>query len=264
MPREVIQELSPREDEILRLAAEGYTDAGISHKLGISEGTVGTYWGRIRTKIGPHPRTELIAIRLRAEMQKELDVLGETRETLERLLQESVNSELLYEDIIDQAPEGLVVVNAEGAIEHANPAAHRFFRCEPGTLRLKPLADLMPEELRGRHRAKFEAFCRSKPEGPKTFRLETTAVDRFGEEFPVIITVTTVHRGDELLLTGLFQRPASQRDGKFRISVGQLQELGLANAATLDRDQDGWVDEDEFEEALAALRRSFHGLATSS
>src|SRR5579862_4728500 len=65
MSREVAHTLSPREAAIIRMASEGHTDSSIAHLLEISEGTVGTYWGRIRTKMGPYSRPELVAIAIR-------------------------------------------------------------------------------------------------------------------------------------------------------------------------------------------------------
>ena len=60
-------ELSPREQQLITMAGEGLTDTAIANRLGISEATVNTYWGRIRVKLGPHNRTELVAIALRDE-----------------------------------------------------------------------------------------------------------------------------------------------------------------------------------------------------
>ncbi|MBS1721163.1 MAG: response regulator transcription factor [Armatimonadetes bacterium] len=43
------QPLSTREEQIIRLAAQGLTDNAISHRLAISLATVGTYWGHSRS-----------------------------------------------------------------------------------------------------------------------------------------------------------------------------------------------------------------------
>jgi len=52
--------LSPRERQVIHLAAEGKTDKEIAKFLGIQPGTVGTLWARIRSKLGPCNRTELV------------------------------------------------------------------------------------------------------------------------------------------------------------------------------------------------------------
>lgn len=56
-----VQTLSPRESEIVELAIVGHTNDGIANELGISVGTVNTYWLRIRMKVGGHGRTDSVA-----------------------------------------------------------------------------------------------------------------------------------------------------------------------------------------------------------
>src|SRR5579862_4166396 len=74
--------LSERERQLLVLAAQGFTDQGISHKLGISLATVGTYWGRVRIKFGPLSRTELVAVYLREESAATINELKRTNSSL--------------------------------------------------------------------------------------------------------------------------------------------------------------------------------------
>lgn len=54
-------ELSGREREIVELAIRGLTNETISQELGLSTGTVNTYWMRIRSKVGGQARTDTIA-----------------------------------------------------------------------------------------------------------------------------------------------------------------------------------------------------------
>jgi DNA-binding CsgD family transcriptional regulator len=63
------KELSPREEEILDLCVQGLTNDAIAHKLGLSVGTVNTYWLRIRMKVGGSGRTDTVVriIKERAE-----------------------------------------------------------------------------------------------------------------------------------------------------------------------------------------------------
>lgn len=51
--------LSPREREVARLAAEGFSDLNIAQQLGISEGTVGQHLHAVYRKLGVSSRTEL-------------------------------------------------------------------------------------------------------------------------------------------------------------------------------------------------------------
>ena len=53
-------ELSPREKEIVELAADGLTNEAIALRLGLSVGTVNTYWLRIKLKVGGLGRTDTV------------------------------------------------------------------------------------------------------------------------------------------------------------------------------------------------------------
>jgi len=57
--------LSPREKEILRLIAMGYTNRQAAGELFLSEKTIETYKSRLMTKLGVHSRTELVRYALR-------------------------------------------------------------------------------------------------------------------------------------------------------------------------------------------------------
>jgi DNA-binding CsgD family transcriptional regulator len=63
------RELSPREEEIVELCVQGLTNEAIANRLGLSVGTVNTYWLRIKLKVGGSGRTDTVVrvIRERAE-----------------------------------------------------------------------------------------------------------------------------------------------------------------------------------------------------
>jgi DNA-binding CsgD family transcriptional regulator len=66
-------QLSPREKEIVELAAEGLTNEAIAHRLGLSIGTVNTYWLRIKLKVGGSGRTETVVNVFKVRAARELD-----------------------------------------------------------------------------------------------------------------------------------------------------------------------------------------------
>src|SRR5580700_9405185 len=63
------RDLSPREEEIVELCVEGLTNDAIATRLGLSVGTVNTYWLRIKLKVGGLGRTDTVVkvIKERAE-----------------------------------------------------------------------------------------------------------------------------------------------------------------------------------------------------
>lgn len=55
-----MRDLSPREEEVIALSIEGLTNDAIAERLGLSVGTVNTYWVRIKLKVGGMGRTDTV------------------------------------------------------------------------------------------------------------------------------------------------------------------------------------------------------------
>lgn len=69
---DALHKLSPREQEVLALTAEGYSSKEIGEKLFISPKTVDTYRSRIMEKLELNHRAELVRFALRTGLLKEL------------------------------------------------------------------------------------------------------------------------------------------------------------------------------------------------
>ena len=67
-----LSDLSPREQEVLALTAEGFSSREIGEKLFISPKTVDTYRSRIMDKLGLSHRSELVRFALRSGLLKEV------------------------------------------------------------------------------------------------------------------------------------------------------------------------------------------------
>ena len=70
--------LSPRQTEIMHLAAEGLTDKEIAQATGLSLGTLRSHWDRMRARLGARSRGEVIARsaeEMRKALQMEVEVL---------------------------------------------------------------------------------------------------------------------------------------------------------------------------------------------
>jgi predicted ATPase/DNA-binding CsgD family transcriptional regulator/tetratricopeptide (TPR) repeat protein len=74
--------VSGREEAILSLASEGVPDRIIAQRMGLSFGTVDSYWRRIRKRLNAASRTDAVAIWVRAR----------TEERLEEVLRECLDS----------------------------------------------------------------------------------------------------------------------------------------------------------------------------
>ncbi len=62
---EVVEELTPREIEVLRMMAEGLGNKEIAVRLGISDHTVKFHISSILAKVGASSRTEAVTIGIR-------------------------------------------------------------------------------------------------------------------------------------------------------------------------------------------------------
>ncbi|MEL6407603.1 MAG: response regulator transcription factor [Chloroflexota bacterium] len=63
---ELAEPLTPREDEVLQLLAQGLTNKGIAHQLGITDHTVKFHVNAIMTKLNAQSRTEAVVKATRA------------------------------------------------------------------------------------------------------------------------------------------------------------------------------------------------------
>jgi DNA-binding CsgD family transcriptional regulator len=78
--------LSPREGEIIELCVQGLTNDGIAERLGLSIGTVNTYWMRIRTKVGGSGRTDAVVRVIKQKEEEALNAANVDRSALTSLL----------------------------------------------------------------------------------------------------------------------------------------------------------------------------------
>lgn len=194
-------ELSPREKQLLQYAAEGYTDTAIANNLGISEATVGTYWGRVRIKLGPYSRTELVAIVLRAEQEVAVESLRRENEYLVRKLEdEAIEGSSYYHDLIENAPDAMIVVSETGTLEFINSRACELFGYERGELEGQNVAILVPPRLSDVHRHHREKYVSDPMRREMGEHLETPAVRKDGSEFLIRATLSAIESPSGLVV----------------------------------------------------------------
>ena len=75
-------ELSPREEEIVALCVEGLNNEEIADRLGLSVGTINSYWMRIKLKVGGSGRTDTVVRIVKDKIERDLRDCNEERELL--------------------------------------------------------------------------------------------------------------------------------------------------------------------------------------
>jgi two-component system CheB/CheR fusion protein len=125
-------------------------------------------------------------------------------------------SESTLRDMLSGAAEPILMIDAEGHIVFANPAAHRTYGYAPGELLGAPLDLLVPERLRSKHaahRAAFGADMTARAMGRGGMDLYGRRKD--GSEFPVEVALAPMKgAGGSLVMafaTDISERKAAER-----------------------------------------------------
>lgn len=122
---EVLKET--REEQVIRFAADGYTDKEIAQNLGLSIDTVSTYWRRILVKTGCSSRTQVIAQVTKQKSELQMRSIEREREIALNALKDKEEAEhnLRVERerlkaVIEEAPFAMVFENTNGRVDFIN------------------------------------------------------------------------------------------------------------------------------------------------
>ena len=198
MDRQERTQLSERERQLVKLAANGHTDSSIAHQLGISEATVSTYWGRVRIKVGHFSRTELIAKLIREELDSVLSELREQNRALIDELQKTSGKEWgdpranYYRKLIMQAPDAILIVTGDGTLEAINDEASRLFGYDPGELEGQSLQLLVPDRYRQIHVQHRIAYVGNPQKRKMAEHMPSPGRRKDGSEFPIAASLSPV------------------------------------------------------------------------
>jgi DNA-binding CsgD family transcriptional regulator len=121
-------ELSPRQREIMLLAAQGLTDKEIALQTGLSVGTLRSHWDRMRARLGASSRGEVIA---------------RTAEDARRRL--STELDLLHH-ALNERKTFVWTANAEGIVDYVNEYFVRFSGLPRESVLGSGCSALMPAE----------------------------------------------------------------------------------------------------------------------
>jgi PAS domain S-box-containing protein len=126
---------------------------------------------------------------------------GEAETALKRL----VAAEAKYREVIEAAPDAIVIVTATGAIDLVNRQAELLFGYGRDELLGQSIELLIPERFRARHgdhRAHYAIHPQTRPMG---VGLDLSGRHRDGHEFPVEISLSPMWPGGEFLVTAVIR-----------------------------------------------------------
>ncbi len=102
--------------------------------------------------------------------------------------------------VLEAAPDGMLIVDADGRILLANRQAHRLFGYGPSGLVGQSVDMLLPEALRGGHTAHREAYVRAPRTRPMGSGLDLQGRRSDGTEFPVEISLSPMARPEGIVV----------------------------------------------------------------
>lgn len=198
-------ELSEREQQLITLASQGLTDTAIAHRLGISEPTVKSYWQRVRSKLGPYNRTELVAHALKEESEAAIEVLNGEVERLKSAARHGGTLDLQRE-ILENAPDAVFAVDSGGCFAWLNAEAERMFGYRFDELAGEPVSILVPGRLRGQHMSHVAAYCNNPAKKRMGEHLATVALHRDGTEFYIVASLAPIETPEGLIVACFVRR----------------------------------------------------------
>ena len=190
---------SGREREILGLAAQGLTDKAIAIRLGISEPTVSTYWSRIRIKMGPLNRTELVLKAMTAEAENTLESLRKENHHLQNRLNgqgepgQKQSFDLDFEELLEGVQSALVITDEQGRILLLNHEAACLFGYEMTELRGHNVSVLVPERLREEHVGLVREYLGNPTRKEMGDHLQIMARKKDGSEFHIAASLNPIN-----------------------------------------------------------------------
>lgn len=167
-----------------------------------------------------------------------------------------------YAQLLEAAPDGIVVVDDRGTIQLANRKAELLFGWTRQELVGKPLETLVPLRARAGHPKHRDGYARDPRNRPMGTGLELTALRADGTEFPVDISLSPFET-DEGTFVSAAVRDASDRkrtERELRDANGQLQ-LAVMDLEARSRDMSALSRASQVMQSCARLDEAMQVIA---
>jgi PAS domain S-box-containing protein len=141
--------------------------------------------------------------------------------------------ELKFRQLLDTAPDAIIIVNREGLITTINKQAEQLFGYGRKKLLGQPIEMLLPERFRDahvRHRAAYLAEPRTRPMGAC---LDLVARRKGGSEFPVDVSLSFLETAEGAFITSIIRDITERKSAEKRQATQLAVSYVLAESATL-------------------------------
>jgi PAS domain S-box-containing protein len=177
-----------------------------------------------------------------------------------QLLVQTQAAEARFRTLLESAPDGIILWDADGHVALANHQAEVLFGYQPGELIGQPVEQLVPERYRRHHvlhRSGYLAAPRTRPMGTG---LELYGLRKDGSEFPAEISLSPVHADDTTLVVSVVRDVTERAEllARERSARHQAERFAAERVAVLGQIADGVLIADpagQLTFANAAARR---------
>lgn len=161
------------------------------------------------------------------------------QENLEALVEERTrdfqNSEARVRSIIENAVDGILVINTQALIESFSPAAEEIFGYAADDVMGQNVKELVPELIRDEHDGYLEEYHRTGRSNFLGHTREVTGVRKDGSEFPMEIAIGESITGERRIYTAIV-RDITERMKADELLRENLAELEKFNRLAVDRE----------------------------
>jgi PAS domain S-box-containing protein len=140
-------------------------------------------------------------------------------------------SEVKFRGILESAPDGMVIADAQGRIVLLNAETERLFGYRRDELVGQPVEFLVPERFRGRHPQHRQGYIarpstRSMGEG-----LDLRGLRKDASEFPIEISLSPLESAGGILVTAAIRDISVRKDAEKHLAQIENRYRGLLEAA---------------------------------
>jgi PAS domain S-box-containing protein len=118
----------------------------------------------------------------------------------------------IFKQLLEAAPDAVVVVDAQGRIVFANAQTEHLFGYPVGTLLGEPVEVLVPEHARASHVRRREAYSAAPRTRPMGSGLELHGRKRDGTSIPIEISLSPVQTGDGRLVSASIRDVSARKE----------------------------------------------------